>query len=73
MRKHFISVLLAGAMIIPSFVACDNKEIDDLTTRVEALEGAWYQTQQDLKNAVVTGSTIISATQADGVWTLPPK
>ena len=70
MRKHFISVLLTGAMIIPSFVACDNKEIDDLTTRVEALEGAWYQTQQDLKNAVVTGSTIISASQADGVWTL---
>ena len=70
MRKHIISALLAGAMIIPSFVACDNKEIDDLTTRVEALEGAWYQTQQDLKNAVVTGSTIISATQADGVWTL---
>ena len=70
MRKHFVSVLLIGAMIVPAFVACDNKEIDDLTTRVEALEGAWYQTQQDLKNAVVTGSTIITVTQTDGVWTL---
>ena len=70
MRKHIISALLAGAMIIPSFVACDNKEIDALTTRVEALEGAWYQTQQDLKNAVVTGATILTATQTDGVWTL---
>ena len=70
MKKHFISVLLIGAMVVPSFVACDNKELDDLTHRVEALEGAWYQTQQDLKNAVVTGATITSASESGGVWTL---
>jgi len=70
MRKHFIGVLLIGALAVPSFVACNNKEIDDLTERVEALEGAWYQTQQDLKAAVVTGATITSATQQNGIWTL---
>ena len=70
MKKHFISVLLIGAMVVPSFVACDNKGLDDLTRRVEVLEGAWYQTQQDLQKAVVTGLTITSANQADGVWTL---
>lgn len=31
MKKHFISVLLIGAMVVPSFVACDNKGLDDLT------------------------------------------
>ena len=70
MRKHFIGVLLIGALVVPSFVGCNNKEIDDLTERVEALEGAWYQTQQDLKAAVVTGATITSATQQSGIWTL---
>ena len=70
MKKHFISVLLIGAMVVPSFVACDNKGLDDLTRRVEVLEGAWYQTQQDLQNAVVTGLTITSANQTAGVWTL---
>ena len=70
MRKHFIGVLLIGALAVPSFVGCNNKEIDDLTERVEALEGAWYQTQQDLKAAVVTGATITSATQQSGIWTL---
>ena len=70
MRKHFISVLLIGALAVPSFVGCNNKELDDLSERVEALEGAWYQTQQDLKNAVVTGATITSASQSGGVWTL---
>ena len=70
MKKHFISVLLIGAMVVPSFVACDNKGLDDLTRRVEVLEGAWYQTQQDLQKAVVTGLTITSANQVDGVWTI---
>ena len=40
MKKHFISALLIGAMAVPSFVACDNKGLDDLTRRVEVLEGA---------------------------------
>ena len=70
MKRHFISVLLIGAMVVPSFVACDNKGLDDLTRRVEVLEGAWHQTQKDLQNAVVTGLTITSANQADGVWTI---
>ena len=70
MKKHFISVLLIGAMVVPSFVACDNQGLDDLTRRVEVLEGAWHQTQKDLQNAVVTGLTITSANQADGVWTI---
>ena len=70
MKKHFISVLLIGAMAVPAFVACDNQGLDDLTRRVEVLEGAWHQTQKDLQNAVVTGLTITSANQADGVWTI---
>ena len=70
MKRHFISVLLIGAMAVPSFVACDRQGLDDLTRRVEVLEGAWHQTQKDLQNAVVTGLTITSANQADGVWTI---
>ena len=69
MKKQFISLLLIGALAVPSFVAC-NKDISDLNTRVAALEGAYYELQQDLKNAVVTGSTITSATENGGVWTL---
>ena len=64
MKKHLISALLIGAMVVPAFVACDNKGLDDLTRRVEVLEGAWHQTQKDLQNAVVTGLTITSANQA---------
>ena len=70
MKKHLISALLIGAMVVPAFVACDNKGLDDLTRRVEVLEGAWHQTQKDLQNAVVTGLTVTSANQADGVWTI---
>ena len=50
MKKHLISALLIGAMVVPAFVACDNKGLDDLTRRVEVLEGAWHQTQKDLQN-----------------------
>ncbi len=70
MRNHFISAVLIAAMALPCFMACENKEIQDLGRRVDALEGAWYQVQEDLKAAVVTGATIVNASQQGDIWTL---
>ena len=73
MKHRLTHLLLLGAVstmtlaVVPS---CDNGKFDDLDKRVTALEGAWHQTQQDIQNAMVTGATVLNATQTDGVWTL---
>lgn len=70
MKKQLISVLLMGAMAAPVFYSCESDKLNDLENRVTALEGAWHQTEEALKDAVVAGYTILSAVENDGVWTL---
>ncbi len=74
MRTNCFKMLLIGAAIlfsVTAVVSCNKKDIEDLQTRVTILEGATHQLQEDLKAAMVTGSTILNASQdADGVWTL---
>jgi len=74
MRSNHLKALLIGAvstLLISGVTSCQKKDIDDLKTRVSVLEGYVHQLQEDLKQAMVTGSTIISATKnAQGVWTL---
>jgi len=74
MRSNHLKALCIGAMstlLVSGMSSCQKKDVDDLKTRVEVLEGSVHQLQEDLKQAMVTGSTIISATKdAKGVWTL---
>ena len=70
MKKQLVSVLLAGAMVAPVFFSCESSKLTELDKRVTALEGAWHETEVIVKEAVVAGSTILSATQENGVWTL---
>jgi len=70
MKKQLIFALLASALVAPVFISCESNEIDDLDKRVTALEGAWHKTETDVQQAVSTGSTIVSAVEKDGVWTL---
>ena len=70
MKKQLISVLLIGAMAAPVFYSCESDKLNDLENRVTALEGAWHQTEEAVKDAVVAGYTILNAVEKDGVWTL---
>lgn len=70
MKKQLVSVLLVGAMVAPVFFSCESSKLTELDKRVTALEGAWHETEVIVKEAVVAGSTILSATQDNGVWTL---
>ena len=49
MKKHFISVLLIGAMVVPSFVACDNKGL----ASANQTAGVWTLVLSDGKNIVI--------------------
>lgn len=73
MKKHILTTLLIGAVAMLStlFVTSCNKQTEELNTRVTVLEGMVKDLEQQIKAAVVTGSTITSATQdAQGVWTI---
>jgi len=74
MRTNCLKALLLGAVTlfsVTAVVSCNNKDIEDLQTRVTVLEGMIQELQSDLQNAMVTGATILNATQdAKGVWTL---
>ena len=70
MKKQLIRMLLIGAMVAPAFYSCESSKLADLDKRVTALEGAWHETEVIVKEAVVAGYTILSATQDNGVWTL---
>lgn len=73
MKKSFFSALFIGAITTVSMVAVQscNSDIEDLKTRVSVLEGMTRELKADLQNAMVTGSTIITSSQAaDGTWTL---
>ena len=70
MKKQLIYALLAGAVVAPVFFSCESGKINELDRRVTALEGAWHQTEEAVKKATVSGSTIITSSQKDGVWTL---
>lgn len=73
MKKHILTALLIGAVAMLStlFVTSCNKQTEELNTRVTVLEGMVKDLEQQIKAAVVTGSTITSATQdKEGVWTI---
>lgn len=73
MKKHFLNVLLLGALAtlsVPFVQSCDNG-VENLKTRVTVLEGMVRALEADIQAAMVTGSTIVSSTQSgDGTWTL---
>lgn len=73
MKKHILTALLVGAIAMLStlFVTSCNKQTEELNTRVTVLEGLVKDLEQQIKAAVVTGSTVISADQDEhGIWTI---
>ena len=70
MKNKLISMLLIGAFAAPVFFSCESSKLNELDERVTALEGAWHQTEEALKDAVVAGYTILNAVEQNGVWTL---
>ncbi len=66
MKKSFFSALFIGAITTVSMVAVQSckSDIEDLKTRVSVLEGMTRELKADLQNAMVTGSTIITSSQA---------
>ena len=74
MKKSSFNMLLCGALAMTSagFVSCgDDDDIDKLKTRVSVVEGMIGELQTQLRNAQVTGATVVSAEQDDkGVWTI---
>lgn len=70
MKRYLSALALSAAIAMPVFTAC-NSDVDDLKTRVTVLEGMIRSLEADLQAAMVTGSTILSSSQAsDGTWTL---
>lgn len=73
MKKQFWNALLCSAMVLSSgtFVSCSD-DTDELESRITVLEGAYGDIKAQLSKALVTGASIISATQDDvtGAWTL---
>lgn len=73
MKRNTIKSLLYGAatlLAVASFTGCKNTVLEKLETRVSVLEGMVEELKEDLQKAVVTGSTVTSAVEKDGVWTL---
>ncbi|MBQ8673768.1 MAG: hypothetical protein IJ511_06950 [Bacteroides sp.] len=72
MNKQFWNVLLCGAALVLStgtFTACGD-DTDELESRVAVLEGAYADLKDQLGKALTTGSSVVSAENKDGVWTL---
>lgn len=74
MRTNRFKALLIGAVTlfsVTAVVSCNNKDIENLQTRVTVLEGMIRELESDLQAAMVTGATIVkSFKDADGTWTL---
>lgn len=70
MSKHFFSTLLIGVLVLTtgSLVSCDESN-DDLDSRLTVVEGMIREVKEQLEN-LPAGSTITSATQNNGIWTL---
>jgi hypothetical protein len=70
MNKQFFCMLLLGALLLPAgtFVSCCDKN-DDLESRLTVVEGMIRDLKEQLEN-LPAGSTITSATQSNGIWTL---
>ncbi|MDR0574308.1 MAG: hypothetical protein LBG96_09820 [Tannerella sp.] len=70
MNKQFFCMLLIGALVlsIGTFVSCSD-ENDDLDSRLTVVEGMIREIKEQLEN-LPAGSTITSATQNNGIWTL---
>ena len=74
MRTKLFKALIIGAAVFFTAgvaVSCSNKDVEDLQTRVTVLEGMVKELESDLQAAMVTGATILNATQdGSGIWTL---
>ncbi len=74
MKKQIFKALVIGAVVLVAASlasSCNKKSINDLDTRVTVLEGMVKQLEADIKAAVVTGATIISADQDEhGIWAI---
>lgn len=70
MNKQLFYLLFIGALLIygGTLVSCSDDN-DDLDARITVVEGMIRDVQEQLENLPV-GSTITSATQNDGIWTL---
>lgn len=70
MNKQFYYLLLIGAMVLytGTFVSCSDDN-DDLDARITVVEGLIRDVKEQLEN-LPAGSTITSATQNEGIWTL---
>ena len=70
MNKQFFYMLLIGAFVLTTgtFVSCDDNT-DDLDTRLTVVEGMIRDVKNQLEN-LPAGSTITSATENEGIWTL---
>jgi hypothetical protein len=70
MNKQFFCMLLMGAVLLSAgtFVSCSDNN-DDLESRLTVVEGMIRDLKEQLEN-LPAGSTITSATQNNGIWTL---
>lgn len=70
MDKQFFCTLLIGALVLSAgtFVSCSDDN-DDLDSRLTVVEGMIREVKEQLEN-LPAGSTITSATQNNGIWTL---
>lgn len=70
MNKQFFYLLLIGALVLytGTFVSCSDDN-DDLDARITVIEGMIRDVKEQLEN-LPAGSTITSATQNEGIWTL---
>lgn len=70
MNKQIFRTLLCGVLIfsIGTFSSCKDNN-DDLDSRLTVVEGMIRDIKQQLEN-VPAGSTVTSATQNEGIWTL---
>jgi hypothetical protein len=71
MNKQITYALLCVTLILlpGTFISCNDNEVDDLKSRVTVVEGMIRELKEQLEN-LPAGSTITSATQNNGIWTL---
>lgn len=72
--NKLIKVLLAcGAVLLSTgtFISCNDDEIDELKSKVAAIETAIDDLKTQLSNALTTGASVVSASQDEkGDWTI---
>ncbi len=71
MNKQIFYALLYGVLVFSAgvFISCENDDVDELKSRVTVVEGMIREVKQQLES-LPAGSTVTSATQNEGIWTL---